>query len=105
MWLEDLRLRVDLDVLVLDRELRSVHLDFLISWVLDDDLVGDTFANRTRQLDRLDLSVVLNCDLEGVEEVLARVLRHKRALELVNSGSEGQEVELVVPLRSAALLA
>ena len=94
--LEDLSLRVDLNVLVLDGELRTVHFNFLVSWVLNNDLIRDALANWARQFNGFNLWVVLNSDLEGVEEVFTRVLSHECAFELVDSRTEGQEVKLVV---------
>lgn len=87
---------MDLHVLVLDSELGTVHLNFLVRWVFDDHLVGNTLTNGTRQLDGLNFRVVLNSHLESVEEVLTRVLCHEGALELVYTSSECQEIEFVV---------
>lgn len=96
MRLESLRLRMDFNVLVLDLELGAVDLNFLVCRVLDDDRVRHTLANRARKLESLNLSVILDGDLESVENVLSRVLGLEGACELVDSCSKSQEIELVV---------
>ena len=84
---ENLILRVDLHVLILDGELGAVHLNLLICWVLNNHLIGDTFTNRARQLNGLYFWVVLNRHLESVEEILTGVLSQEGALEFEHASS------------------
>ena len=87
---------MDFYVLILDGELGSAHLNFLVSWVLNNHLMGNTLTNGARKFDSLNLRVILNCHLESVVEVLTRVLSQESALELVHTSSEGQEVKLII---------
>jgi hypothetical protein len=68
--LEDLCLGMDLHILILDGELGAVYLNFLVCWVLNDHLVGDTLTNRACKFNCLHFWVVLHSHLESVEEVL-----------------------------------
>lgn len=94
--LQHLYLWVDLDILVLDLELTPVDLDLLSSRVLDDDGVRHPLANRTFKFNRNNLRVVLHRDLEGVENVLTRLLGLEGRREFVHACPESQEVQLVV---------
>jgi hypothetical protein len=68
--LEHLSLRVNLDVLVLDGELRATDFDLLVGRVLNDNAVGHAFTDRARQVNRLHFRVVLHSDCKGVELIL-----------------------------------
>lgn len=65
--LEHLSLWVNLDVFVLDGELRAIDFDLLVSWVLNDNAVRHTLTNWTRQVNRLNFRVVLHSDGKGIE--------------------------------------
>ena len=87
---------MNLDVFVLDGELRATDFDLLVSWVLNDNAVSHTFTDRAGQVNRLNFRVVFNSDCKGVELILTRVLSLECACEFVSACSERKEVKLVV---------
>ena len=94
--LEHLSLRVNLDVFVLNGELRAIDFDLLVSRVLNDNAVGHTFTDWAGQVNRLNFRVVLNSDCKGVELILTRVLSLECAREFVSACSKCKEVKFVV---------
>lgn len=87
---------MNFNVLILDGELVSADLNLLICWVFDHNTLGDTFSDWTGQLNILHLSIVLHCHLEVVELVFTTIWLCECSSELVDTLSQGQEVQFVL---------
>lgn len=84
--------RCDLEVVISESELTSIHFDFLVGWVLHYDWLAARFSNRCEQLDFFDVLTLLNRCLELIENVLTSHFFLKGNVELVYTRFQSQEV-------------